>query len=150
MGHIHSGLLDVEDIVSEISYSQDSFREKIELLKIVGFELKNVLDFANSNRDKINSYYSNRSHFFPDCFHSCQNRTYKISLYHAVAKSIFDLFLKLSQVDAKNSEEQFEIRSVGVSFAFGWSQEIDSILTSYIQHHIDEINFKGRYTDAYN
>ena len=153
--HIHDGFLKTEDILEDILLSQFSFEEKISLFKQVSFEIQSILYFINKNKDKINTYSSNQPFLFPMGFHPDKKNWHEISLYHILGKSIFDLFIKLSMINVKSSDEQFSVRLTGLSLLQyllrGSRQEnkkTSEILVSYIKFYINEENFKRRWYPA--
>ena len=154
LSHIHNGYLKVEDILNDIFYNKCSFEQKINLLSCVSFEINQTLYIVNENEDKVKKYSSGSPSLFPRFFHSEKKGWHQISLYHVLAKSIFDLLTTLSRIDIRNSDEQLSVRHVGIDLLMHLlmgdnrkksNKEIGKILISYIKFNINETNFKNRW-----
>ena len=154
--HIHDGLLSVEGILKGILYSQLPFKKQMNLFNRISFEINNILYFLYENKGQIKTYSSNSPLLFPMFFHSDnKNRHYEVSLYHVLAKSIFDLILILSLVDLKSSDEEYSVRLTALTLLMDVLQdshkknkEILKILVNYIKFHISEMNFNNRHYPA--
>ena len=152
--NIHNGYLEIEDILNDIFYSKISFEQKMNLFNCISFEINQALDIVNENEDKIKKYSSKSPSLFPRFFHSEKKGWHQISLYHILAKSIFDFLTTLSRIDIRNSDEQLSVRNVGIDLLMHLlmgdkrkksNKEMGKILISYIKFNIAETNFKNRW-----
>ena len=149
--HIHNGFLNVKNILENTLYSQLPFKKQMDLFNSISFEMTNILYFLQKNKGQINTYSSNNPFLFPLFFHS-NNKSHEVSLYHVLAKSIFDLILILSRIDSKNFDEELAVRHTALMLLMAalrdsnkQDKEISKILVSYIKFHISEHNFKNRW-----
>ena len=145
--HIHSGCLHVESLLEKILLNDTSFNHKQALFGHVHFEMMQVLYLAHENKEKIRSYHS-RAHNLLPMFYKDKERTNEVSLYHILAKSIFDFFIILSRVNVNSPQEQSSIRFIGFdlldTITMENDAEIGEILIRYIKFHINEHNFTNR------
>ena len=152
--NIHDGVLSIQNILEDILYSQLLFKKQIDLFRSISVEI-NLLYTLYKNKEQIETYSSYSYSLFPMGFPSDKGSKHEVSLYHVLAKSIFDFILTMSQFDLKNHHEEFLVRLTGISLLTNvlqdsskQSKEISKILVSYIKFHIDEENFKKRYYPA--
>ena len=149
--NIHDGVLNIQNVLNNILYSQLPSKKEIDLFHYISIEMSSMLYILYENKGQIKTYSSYSHLLFPTGFHSNNKNRHEVSLYDVLAKSIFDLILTLSQINSKNSNEELLVRLAGVSLlmsvlqgSYKQSKEISKILLSYIEFHIDEENFKNR------
>ena len=141
--HIHIGIYKLKDFINK-NFFIKSFEKKTELINSFSIELSRTLSFLKEHKGKIKVYHSNDIFFFPLFYINKYDQPHEVSLYQALAKSIFDLLLTLSTINEKNSNELFHTRLIGVNLLQSVSNtpEVENILMNYIKFHIDEMNFK--------
>ena len=150
--HIHNDFLNTENILINILCSELSFKKQIDLFNSISFEMQNILFFLHENKGQIKTYVSDSTILFPMDFHSDnKKRHHEVSLYHVLAKSIFDLILTCSQFNLKSSDEEFFVRNIALDLLMNilrdshkQNKEISKILVSYIKFYISEMNFKKK------
>lgn len=127
-----------------------SHDKKMNLLNTISFEIKELLHMLRHNSDKIKDFSICFYNIIPQPLTLHIKSPNKISLYHVLAKVIFDFFETLSRVKAENDFDLFKIRRLGLNlfpFSIDYSdmEKLYDLLIKYIKINIDENSFKNRF-----
>ena len=130
-----------------------SFEKKINLLDTISFEIQNLLIFIDENKHKIKAFSIDHCNVIPNLLRRHIPKYHKISLYHVLAKMIFDLLIALSRINVESSNNLSRLKHIGINcidtlFIYQKSP-INKILITYIKTYIDEVNFKQRHDSAF-
>ena len=130
-----------------------SFNKKMNLFDTISFEIQQLLIFINENENNIKDFNIDRCNIIPNRLKIYIQEPHQISLYHVLARMIFDFFIELSKIEIKNSDDFWYLRHAGIDCITSLSicrkvRSIDDILITYIKTHIDEENFKQRHYPA--
>ena len=126
-----------------------SFDKKINLFNKISFETQRLLIFIDENEHNIKAFNIDRCNIIPDSLRIYMQEPHQISLYHVLARMIFDFFIELSMIEVKNPDNFWRIRGAGIDCIVSLSickkvRNINNILITYIKTHIDEENFQRR------
>ena len=129
-----------------------SFEKKINLFDKISFEIQQLLTFIDENEHKIKDFSIDDCNVIPNLLRSHIPKPHKISLYHILAKMIFDLLIALSRVDVESSNNLSWLHHIGINcidtlFLYQ-KAPINNILITHIKTYIDEVNFKRRHYPA--
>ena len=127
-----------------------SFEKKINLFDTISFEIENLLIFIDENKHKIKDFSIDDYNVIPNLLRRHIPKPHKISLYHVLAKMIFDLLMAFSRIDVESSNNLSWLKHIGIDCIDTLYQEapINNILITYIKTYIDEVNFKRRHYPA--
>ncbi len=130
-----------------------SFDKKMNLFNTISFKIGQLLIFINEDEYNIKAFNIDRCNIIPDSLRIYMKEPHQISLYHILARMIFDFFIELSMIEVKNPDSSWRIRGAGIgcikpSPIYKKMRNINDILITYIKMHIDEENFQRRHYPA--